>query len=111
MLVILAQSAKGWNIIDNALLNGGNNGIVEVLYVFEMVLCFDAWINRTEYWLSTENNFYIDSSKKSIRMMMNNIKRLLPNTSQSQGWENPKFHLLLHFVDMTERFGSPKNYD
>ena len=44
-------------------------------------------------------------------MMMNNIKRLLPNTSRSQGWKNPKFHLLLHFVDMIVCFGAPKNYD
>ena len=43
--------------------------------------------------------------------MMNDIKQLLPNTSQSQGWKNPKFHLLTHFVDMIERFGAPKNYD
>ena len=42
LLVILAQSMEGWNIIDGALLTGGKNGIVEVLYVFEMVLCFDA---------------------------------------------------------------------
>ena len=92
LLVILAQSAEGWNIIDHALLNGGNNGIVEVLYVFEMVLCFDAWINQTEYWPSTENNFYADSGKESIKTMMKDIKTLLPNTSRSQGWKNPKFH-------------------
>ena len=42
---------------------------------------------------------------------MNNIKRLLPNTSRSQDWKNPKFHLLTHFVDMIECFGAPKNYD
>ena len=92
LLVILAQSADGWNIINDALLKGGNKDIVEVLYVFEMVLCFDAWINQTEYWPATQNKLYVDSSKKSIRMMMNDIKRLLPNTSRSQGWKNPKFH-------------------
>ena len=81
--MILAQSAEGWNIIDGALLTGGNNGIVEVLYVFKMALCFDAWINQTEYWPSTKNNFYINSGKESIRLMMNDIKKMLPNSSQS----------------------------
>ena len=76
-----------------------------------MVLCFDAWTNQTEYWPSTKNNFYINSGKESIRLMMNDIKKMLPNSSQSQGWKNPKFHLLLHFVDLIERFGAPKNYD
>ena len=43
--------------------------------------------------------------------MMNNIKRLLPNTTRAQGWKNPKFHLLTHFIDMIVWFGAPKNYD
>ena len=35
----------------------------------------------------------------------------MPDPSRQQGWKNPKFHLLSHFVDMISRFGPPRNYD
>ena len=111
LLVIISQTAEGWNIINNALLKGNNKEIQDVLYVFEMILCFDAWINQTSFWPSNLNKMYINSSKESIKTMMKDIKKLLPNPAREQGWKNPKFHLLLHFVDMIVLFGAPKNFD
>ena len=32
-------------------------------------------------------------------------------SSRAQGWKNPKFHLLLHYMDMIQNYGAPKNYD
>ena len=50
-----------------AIVTGGaqgiGKGIVDVLYVFEMVLCFDAWINQTEYWPSTEIIFTLIAAR------------------------------------------------
>ena len=43
--------------------------------------------------------------------MMRAIKIHLPESCREQGWKNPKFHLLLHYVDMIVAYGAPKNYD
>ena len=111
LLVILTQYNDGWVIINQALLSGGNENISNVLNVFEMILCFDAWINQTSFWRSLQNAIYIESANKSIKKMMKTIKRALLDTGRAQGWKNPKFHLLLYFVDMIVWFGAPKNYD
>ena len=42
---------------------------------------------------------------------MRYIKLWLPETTRAQGWKNPKFHFLTHFVDMIICYGAPKNYD
>lgn len=42
---------------------------------------------------------------------MQTIKRWLPDPQRKQGWEHPKFHLLLNFVDMILKLGPQNNYD
>ena len=76
-----------------------------------MILCFDAWIHQTSFWPHVLSDQYCKSAKLSIQKLMQKIKKWLPDPSRQQGWKNPKFHLLLHFVDMILRFGSPINYD
>ena len=89
----------------------GNNGnIVNVLSVFEMILCFDAWINQIEFWPSTQNTKFILSASESIQKMMKYIKLWLPETAQAQGWKNPKFHFLTYFVNMIVCYIAPKKY-
>ena len=55
LICILVQQDKRWDIINNALQRGGNGETRDVLYIFEMILCFDAWINKPTFW-STKNN-------------------------------------------------------
>ena len=76
-----------------------------------MILCFDAWINKSTFWSSKNNKKYQKSGQKSIQKMMRAIKKNLPKCCRKQGWKNPKFHLLLHYIDMIVAYGSPKNYD
>ena len=111
LLVILSQTQEGWDVINNALVSGNNGQLRDVLSVFEMILCFDAWINQDTFWPTKSNDMYKESAMKSIQILMKKIKRWLPAPQRNQGWKNPKFHLLTHFVDMIERFGAPKNYD
>ena len=58
------------DIINNALVKGGNREVSDVLYIFEMILCFDAWINKTEFWSFNDNQIYVESGKESIKCMM-----------------------------------------
>ena len=111
LFVILSQTPVGWFIINDALTKGGNGELRDVLSVFETILCFDAWINQNTFWSYDDNAAYKHSATQSIQKLMKQIKKWLPDPQRSQGWKNPKFHLLLHFVDMIERFGAPKNYD
>ena len=46
----------------------------------------------------------------SLKLMIREIKRLLPSTKRVQGWTNLKFHFLLHFIDIIVCFGVSKNY-
>ena len=64
LLIILAQSETGRILIDNALLKGGNGETRDVLYMFEMILCFDAWINQETFWPSERNNEFVNSVTK-----------------------------------------------
>ena len=66
LLCILVQENKGWKIVNNALVNGGNGDTRNVLYIFELILCFDAWINKATFWSTNNNDEYIESSQKSI---------------------------------------------
>ena len=77
-MCILEQKEKGWKIIDEALKKGGNGEIKNVLYVFEMILCFDAWINKATFWSSNDNETYKEIRQKSIIKMMRDIKKYLP---------------------------------
>ena len=111
LLVILSQSEEAWFIIESALQKGQCGSMSDVLYIFEMILCFDAWINQTSFWTKNQNIEYIGLCTQSIKSLMREIKNYLPLTMREQGWKNPKFHFLLHFVEMITCFGAPKNYD
>ena len=58
-----------------------------------------------------QNKIYVESGKESIKRMMKDIKSFLPESIRTQGWKNPKFHLLLHYIDTIQAYGAPKNYD
>lgn len=108
LMCILIQNEKGKDIINAALIKEGNKDATDVLSVFEMILFFDTWLNKSSFWSTNSNARYIESGKKSIKQMMRFIKNYLPQTNRAQGWKNPKFHLLLHYIDTIVHYGAPK---
>ena len=82
LMCILVQKESGWNIINTSLLKGGNKEVSDVLYVFEMILCFDAWLNKDTFWSSNDNNEYMKSAYKSMKILMKKIKKHLPKFSR-----------------------------
>ena len=99
LMCILIQNRQGRDIINTALLKGGNEDVSDVLYVFEMILCFDAWLNKSSFWSTDNNTEYIELGQKSIKDMMKYIKKYLPETNRAQGWKNPKFHY--YYITLT----------
>ena len=85
LMCILVQKDKGWDIINNALIKGSNGETSDVLYIFELILCFDAWINKTTFWSTDDNDAYIASGQQSIKKMMHDIKKYLPQSCRKQG--------------------------
>ena len=68
-------------------------------------------INQTSFWSSNKNDDFVLGRNTSIKLMIKEIKRLLLFTKRNQGWKNPKFHLLLHFIDIIVCYGAPRHYD
>lgn len=112
LFVILFQYEEGWQIIQSCLDKRTKKKVPEVLQVFESLLCFDAWLNKSEYW-STSNPHHVAQemagAQASIRKFMEMCKSSIP-IKKENAWKFPKFHELLHVVDDISRFGSPANF-
>lgn len=112
LFVILFQYDEGWRIIQSCLSRRTNKKVPEVLQVFESILCFDAWLNKTEYWETSNPQSVVRemaATQSSIRKFMEMCKEHIP-IEKENAWKKPKFHELLHVVDDMERFGSPLNF-
>ena len=74
----LSQSEDGWLSIQKALQKGSNGNVSDVLYIFEMILCFDVWINQTYFWSTDSNENFVVDGNTPIKLTMKEIKGLLP---------------------------------
>ena len=106
LLVTLAQTNEGWQLLDHALRRGGNRGMQDALNVMEAILCFDAWLHKDSFWSIEEANEEEERAVSSIKVLMHMCNHVFPNE-----WHVLKFHLLLHFPFFITKFGAPNNYD
>ena len=77
--------------------------------LLEAMLCFDAWLNRGTFWRLEETAVAKDSAQFSIKVLMTMCSNYLPTTNSNR-WNFPKLHELLHVVDDMSRFGAPTNF-
>jgi hypothetical protein len=78
--------------------------------LLEAMLCFDAWLNRGTFWhLVEETAVAKDTAQFSIKVLMSTCSIYLPTTNSNR-WNFPKFHNLLHVADDMSRFGAPTNF-
>jgi hypothetical protein len=71
-------------------------------------LCFGAWLNQDTFWRLEGTAAAIDSAQFFIKVLMRMCSNCLPTTNSNR-WNFPKFHELLHVVDDMSRFGAPNN--
>ncbi len=74
---ILAQYDEGWVILNTALQAKTSKELPEIVNMFECLLCFDAWSNRSTFWRlddsSTKKAGYQASIVKQMEMCKSNI--------------------------------------
>jgi hypothetical protein len=109
LFVILANYDEGWRILDSALQSRTCTKLASVVQLFEAMLCFDAWLNQESYWQLADTAEAKTSFLLSLRKLMSWCCKRLPTTN-SERWNLPKFHELLHIVDDMIRFGAPTNF-
>ena len=139
LFVILFQYDAGWKMIQSCLEKRTNKKVPEVLEVLESLLCFDAWLNQSYFWETTNPAHIAKEMKKhqdSIRNFMDMCKQSIPlkvegkdedkkkgkkkgtiikkeegqKSNAEDSWKFPKFHELLHIVDDMSWFVSPVNF-
>jgi hypothetical protein len=123
LFVILAQYDEGWLILESTFemrraraQSADKNAAAEeaanlpaVISVFEAMLCFDQWLNKTSYWTPHHHAESKIVVQNAIKTLMSMCVIDIP-LSKNKSWKFPKFHELLHLLDNMERFGAPINY-
>ena len=105
-IVISAIQANGHNIFLN------NKQIGEGLHqnittVFELMLCYRAWLKRKTYWKRNDvTTFY--NVQKAIEKMLDLIIKMVPRTDR-QSWELAKIHEQLHVAENIQLYGAHEN--
>ncbi len=67
LFVILFQYNEGWLTIQSCLEKRTNKKVLKVLEVLKSLLCFDAWLNQSHYW-ETSNPACIVKEMANIRI-------------------------------------------
>jgi hypothetical protein len=109
LFVILAQYHEGWIILESSLRHSTQTSLADIVDSLEAMLCFDAWLNRGTFWCLEETAVAKDSAQFSIKVLMSMCSNYQPTTNSNR-WNFPKFHKLLHVVDDMSRFGAPNNF-
>jgi hypothetical protein len=78
-----------------------------VIYAFEQVLCYWAWLKKDHHWSKNDPDQF-DIAKEAIAELLRNLASCVPRT-KGRGWDIPKFHEQLHVAQTILLFGSHKN--
>ena len=85
----------------------GEQLTLDMLYIFEMLLCFWAWLKKEDYWHCGDEKSLADA-KEAIATLLSETA-IHFDRSSGQGWSIPKFHELLHIANNIRLWGSHQN--
>ena len=108
VLCVLIHDMTAWDLLDGACKRKGKD-VIEILNVFEMMLCLDAWTKGSEYWKLSEATVEEDRARTAIGVVIDSIKTHLPRPN-GNNWNLPNLHALLHYPRDITRFGPPNEY-
>jgi hypothetical protein len=101
--VLAAQTNDGRNLLmkhdKTATLYG------DMIQVFEMLLCYWAWLKKEEYWHHNDSAAF-ETAKNAIWVLVNRLKTLFPRKLL---WNIPKLHEQLHIAMYILLFGAHRN--
>jgi hypothetical protein len=97
LLICLAEFEEGWKLLDDALVNKGQDtDLSKVLEALEALSCFDAWSWMDKYWKLSEQTKYAMEAMNSLAQMLTMIRDCLPH-EKGNGWKLPTFHNTMRF--------------
>ena len=105
LFVIAAQTNEGYELLHKQAKIATRYG--DTVLVFEMLLCYWAWLKKDEYWHKLDV-VAKETAKHAIWILINRLKTLFPR-SISSDWRIPKWHEQLPIVDNIDRFGAHRN--
>ena len=78
-----------------------------IIYVFELMLCYRAWLKHKTYW-KYEDDATMYNAQNAIKQLLNNMVKLMPR-SEGNAWAIPKIHEQLHIAENINIYGAHKN--
>jgi hypothetical protein len=75
-------------------LPGGKNTWQHMVYCFEQMLCYWAWLKQDHYWMANDKEAS-NAATKSIRIMAKQLQQLWPRQEGLQ-WALTKLHEIFH---------------
>ena len=78
-----------------------------ILYVFELMLCYRAWLKKETYW-HVDNDNALLKAEQAIETLLKEIITLIPR-STGNNWDIVKIHEQLHVALNILLFGAHRN--
>jgi hypothetical protein len=103
--VVAAQTIDGYKLLIRK--NKTFTIYADMIQVFEMLLCYWAWLKKEEFWHSKDIEA-LQSAKNAIWVLINRLKMLFPRT-KGECWKIPKIHEQLHTAIYILLFGAHRN--
>src|SRR5687768_14261965 len=101
--ILAAQTNEGRNLLMEHNKTASIYG--DMIQVFEMLLCYWAWLKKEEYWHRNDSAGF-QTAKTAIWVLVNRLKTLFPC---KLFWNIPKLHEQLHIAMYILLFGAHRN--
>jgi hypothetical protein len=105
--ILLVALTKDGQTFFEKYLPGGNNTWQRMVYCFEQMLCYWAWLKQDHYWMANDEEA-CNAATKSIRIMARQLQQLWPRREGLQ-WALTKLHEMFHVPRDIHRHGNHYN--
>jgi hypothetical protein len=105
--ILLVALTKEGQAFFEKYLPGGNNTWQRLVYCFEQMLCYWAWLKQDHYWMANDEEA-CQAAIKSIRIMARQLQTLWPRREGLQ-WALTKLHEMFHVPRDIHRNGKHYN--
>ena len=102
----IASTRDGEEYFTNVL-EGGTNTWRKMLYVFQQILCYWAWLKQDHYWRA-DDMVSCNEGTASIKIMMMQLQALWPRQTGLE-WNLTKLHEQFHLRMDIHRHGRHRN--
>ena len=102
----VASTLEGFNFFKKVF-PGGEGTWKKMLYVFQQILCYWAWLKQDNYWMASDMQA-CDEATASIKIMMQQLQSLWPRKAGLE-WNLTKLHEQFHIPFDIHRNGKHRN--